>query len=284
MRVVYLDTLFFLNFTVDYFLLRLTAAIGGIYPKIHRLLLGAALGAVLAVILFFPPLSRWSAAVFRVLTCCLTVLTAFGKQGWHQWLRLCGLFLVLTLFCAGAVFGLTLRNGNISLQNGVPYMNISISVMVISFTMIYMLSKLVFGQGRGNVTRSYREIVAVKAGKRISFRALADSGNLLRDPVSGRRVLILQAETASDLFMGAGSVLLQNLPKEVGEADLERLRRCCKTAFWLLPVHTAVQDGMMLVFRPDELLLDGKPTAEYVIGVSALQMEIGGDCRAVIGV
>ena len=40
----------------------------------------------------------------------------------------------------------------------------------------------------------------------------------------------------------------------------------------------------MLVFRPDKLFLDGKPTSEYVIGLSTGQMEIGGDCHAVIGV
>lgn len=284
MRVVYIDTLFLLNFTVDYFLLRLTAAIGGAYQKTGRLLLGAGVGAVLAVLLFFPPLPRWTAVLLRVATCCLTVLAAFGRRKRHQWLRLNGLFLILTLLLAGTVFGLALWRGKVVLQNGVPYFDISITVMVVSFTMIYTLSKMVFGKGRGDINRSFREIVAVKAGKKITFRALTDSGNLLRDPVSGKRVLILQTETASGLFEGTGAVLLQNLPKEWSEQDLERLRRCCKTAFWLLPVHTAIQDGMMLVFRPDELFLDGKPTAEYVIGLSGGPMEIGGDCHAVIGV
>lgn len=222
--------------------------------------------------------------MFQGITCSLTVWAAFGKQTRYRWLRLCGLFLVLTLLSAGAVFGIAVQNGNAQQQNGVIYMNISIPVMVISFTMIFALSSLVFGKGRGEITRSYIEITAEKSGKTVSFRALKDSGNLLRDPVSGKRVLVLQAETAADLFSGSGSILLRNLSKEPDERALEQLRRCCKTAFWLLPVHTALQDGMMLVFRPDELLLDGKPTLEYVIGLSAGQMEIGGDCHAVIGV
>lgn len=284
MRVIYIDTLFLLNLIVDYFLLRLTAAIGGVYQKKGRLLLGATVGACFAVLLFFPPVTTLLAILLRASVCCMTVFAAFGRCEKYQMLRLNGLFLVLTLLLAGIVFGLTLWRDAIILQNGVPYFDISITVMGMSFTMIYALSKLVFGKGRGNVTRNYREITVVKAEKTIQFRALSDSGNLLQDPVSGKRVLILQAETASALFEGAGAVLLQNLPKEWGDVELAQLRRCCKTAFWLLPVHTAVQDGMLPVFRPDALFLDGKPTMEYVIGLSAGPMEIGGDCRAVIGV
>ena len=284
MRVIYVDSLFLLKFTVDYFLLRLTAAIGGIYPKIGRILLGAAVGALLAILLFFLPLSGWGALLFRAATCSLTVLAAFGRQSRYRWLRLCGLFLAVTLLAAGTAFGVAAQNSNVRQQNGVIYMDISIPVMAISFTMVFALSRVVFGKGRGEITRGYMEITAVKGEKQIAFRALKDSGNLLRDPVSGKRVLILQAETAAALFSGVGSILLQNLSKEPNEVDLEQLRRCCKTAFWLLPVHTAVQDGMILAFRPDELLLDGKPTLEYVIGLSAGRMEIGGDCHAVIGV
>ena len=284
MRVVYVDTLFLLNLLVDYFLLRLTASVGGVYPKFSRMFLGAMVGAILAVILFFLPLPGWGALLCQMATCSLTVWTAFGKQSGYRWLRLCGLFFTLTILSVGAVFGLSLQNRNVKQRNGVIYMNISIPVMAISFTLISALSRLVFGKGRGEVSRSYIEIAAEKEGKRVSFRALKDTGNLLRDPVSGKRVMILQAETAAELFSGTGRVLLQNLSQKPEDWDLERLRRCCKTAFWLLPVHTAVQDGMMLVFRPDKLFLDGKPTSEYVIGLSAGQMEIGGDCHAVIGV
>ena len=113
---------------------------------------------------------------------------------------------------------------------------------------------------------------------------LTDSGNLLQDPISGKRVLVVHPQTLSRLFDGAASVLLQNLPVVLCERDLERLHRCCKTAFWLIPVHTAVQNGMMPVFRPDRLLLDGRDSDEYVIGLASASMEIGGDCQAVIGV
>ena len=51
MRVVYVDTLFFLNLAVDYLLLLLTARLSGVYRSRRRLALGAAVGALRAVAL-----------------------------------------------------------------------------------------------------------------------------------------------------------------------------------------------------------------------------------------
>lgn len=77
MRVVYVDTLFFLNLAVDYFLLVLTAKVAGVYIKRSRLLASALVGALLAVLLYFPPLPKTLALLLRLAVCCVTALAAF---------------------------------------------------------------------------------------------------------------------------------------------------------------------------------------------------------------
>lgn len=284
MRVVYIDSLFLVNFLTDYFLLKLTATVGGLYPQTKGLLLGALTGALTAVILFFLPLPVWLGMIARAGVCVLTTLAAFGKLPWYPWLRLNSLFLVLTMLLAGVVLGLALYTDHALMQNGVPYFEVSIPMLVAGCLLLLLLARLVFGKGRAQVKRSYREVTVIKNKRQIIFRALTDSGNLLQDPISGKRVLVVHPQTLSRLFDGAASLLLQNLPAVLCERDLERLHRCCRTAFWLIPVHTAVQNGMMPVFRPDRLLLDGRDSDEYVIGLASASMEIGGDCQAVIGV
>ena len=54
MTVVYVDTLFLLNLTIDYLLLRLSARICGQYVPTLRLALGALMGAVYALCAFLP--------------------------------------------------------------------------------------------------------------------------------------------------------------------------------------------------------------------------------------
>ena len=284
MRVIYIDTLFVLNLAVDYFLLLLTATISGVYQKRRRLFLGAVAGAFLATAGYFLTTGAIFAMAFRVFSCILIVWLAFGTQKRNILIRLCGAFLLLTVLLAGVIYGISSLNGVPLLQNGIPYMEISVPFMLVAFLLIYLLSGVVLGKGRAAAGRCYQTVTAVMGEEKITFRALADSGNLLRDPISGQRVIVASNSTLSGLFRGAGAMILKNMDDWPAEELLPRLRKCCKTSFWILPVHTAAQKGFILVFRPEELYIDGRKTDEYLLGVTTQTLEIGNDCCALIGV
>ena len=284
MRVVYVDTLFFLNLAVDYFLLVLTAKVAGAYIKRSRLLVSALVGALLAVLLYFLPLPKALALVLRLAVCCVTALAAFMGEPGKSWPRLLGIFVMVTLLLAGIVLGLSELGGGAYMQNGILYFEISGTVMVLSFTAVYVLSGLVLGKGRASPGRSYQEVTAEMGERSVRFRALTDSGNLLRDPMSGRKVIVVEGRAIAPLFDGMTGELLQSLEALAPETALEQLRRCGNTPFWLLPARTAAQNALMVVFRPEKLYIDGNLREDYILGLAGRQLEIGGDCRALMGV
>lgn len=284
MRIVYIDTLFFLNLSVDYLLLLLTARLTGEYRSRGWLALGAVTGAVFAVVQYFLTTSVAAGLLLRAATCIATVVAAFGMRSAKRMVHLCGTFLFLTIVLAGTVFAITAGQTWRVLQNGILYADISIVVMLISFTVVYVISGVVLGKGKAHTGRMWREIRLHTASREVRFRALCDSGNLLRDPISGRRVMLVHSAVVADLFDGPGKALLQNLSGRSPEELLEQLRRCCKAAFWLLPMHTANQESMILVFRPEQLWIDGKQTGEYLVGLSPAVLDIGEDCQGLIGV
>lgn len=284
MRVVYVDTLFFLNLAVDYFLLVLTAKVAGVYIKRSRLLASALAGALLAVLLYFPPLPKALALLLRLAVCCVTALAAFIGEPGKSWPRLLGIFVMVTLLLAGIVLGLSELGGGARMQNGVLYFEISGTVMALSFMAVYVLSGLVLGKGRASPGRSYQEVTAEMGERTVRFRALTDSGNLLRDPMSGRKVIVVESRAIAPLFGGMTGELLQSLDALAPETALEQLRRCGNTPFWLLPARTAAQNALMVVFRPEKLYIDGNLREDYILGLAGRQLEIGGDCRALMGV
>ena len=284
MRVVYVDTLFFLNLAVDYFLLVLTAKVTGVYIKRSRLLASALVGALLAVLLYFPPLPKALALLLRLAVCCVTALAAFIGEPGKSWPRLLGIFVMVTLLLAGIVLGLSELGGGARMQNGVLYFEISGTVMALSFMAVYVLSGLVLGKGRASPGRSYQEVTAEMGERSVRFRALTDSGNLLRDPMSGRKVIVVESRAIAPLFDGMTGELLQSLDALAPETALEQLRRCGNTPFWLLPARTAAQNALMVVFRPEKLDIDGNLREDYILGLAGRQLEIGGDCRALMGV
>ena len=280
MRVIYVDTLFLLNFAVDYFLLFLTAKSAGLYPRRLRLLLGAAIGAIFAVLLYFPPLHAILGLLCRMASGCAVVLVTFGTMPGARLARLCGSFLWMTVLLAGVVFLLSQSMGGLSVQNGVFYADLTAAVMVPAFLVSYLLAGVVLGRGRAAVNRAFHEVEATLGGKTVRFRALEDSGNLLRDPISGCRVIVTDPVVLRSLLGEEALSLLQ----ETSIPPLELLRDLCGTPLWLLPAETAAGHGMIPVFRAEDLYIDGRRTREYLLGLALQPVDVGGDCRALMGV
>ena len=80
MTVVYVDTLFLLNLTIDYLLLRLSARICGQYVPTLRLALGALMGAVYALCAFLPQGHFLTYPPVKVAVGVALALTAFGGR------------------------------------------------------------------------------------------------------------------------------------------------------------------------------------------------------------
>ena len=89
MTVVYVDTLFLLNLTIDYLLLRLSARICGQYVPTLRLALGALMGAVYALCAFLPQGYFLTYPPVKVAVGVALALTAFGGRQRLLRLTLC---------------------------------------------------------------------------------------------------------------------------------------------------------------------------------------------------
>lgn len=285
MRVVYLDTLFFLNFFADYYLLLLTARLCGVFRKRRYLLFGAAVGAVAAVLLYFPSLPKGLSLMAQGLVCLAVTLAAFGLPPGRELLALCGTFTGLSLLSAGIMFACSLWSGErVVLRNGTVYFHVSPWTTVAGFALVWLLSYLLAGKGRARPGRCTRRVVLRQEQKEAAFLALFDSGNLLRDPASGKPVILLSPTLLEELFSREGCALIRAFYEREDVSLLPLLREACHTAFWLIPAKTAAEDRLLLVFRPGSLTIDDKQRQEYLIGIAPQPLRPDGDCRGLIGV
>lgn len=112
--VIYLDVLLLINFLIAYFLLLAAGALSGQRARFRRMLLGSALAALSALILFAPELSYPLQLAYKCLSALVITAVTFG---WRNRLRLCTAacwFAALNI----ALAGLTLL---VILQSGTPY-------------------------------------------------------------------------------------------------------------------------------------------------------------------
>lgn len=111
-------------------------------------------------------------------------------------------------------------------------------------------------------------------GRMVQLLALRDTGNTLRDPVSGEPVLVLGAEAARRLT-GLTAAQLRSPVETVASGVLPGLR--------LVPYRAVGSSGMLAALRLDGVWIDGKPagrlaafTPEGLDGRDAFQALTGG--------
>lgn len=201
MTVIYVDTLFLLNATVDYLLLLASARLAGEPLARLRFLLGAVLGGLYAVAIFLPGLSFLARPLCRLAAAVLMVLAAFWKS--RRLLRQVVIFFALSCAFGGGVLAIALLGGRgLALSNGVLYSGMDLKIVLLSAAGCYGALTLIF-QRTGRHTASSGELrpVRLTLGERqVSLTALVDTGNTLTDPATGRPVLVAEADCVEELL------------------------------------------------------------------------------------
>lgn len=251
---VYLDSVFFWNGLLDYILLLTTAQLSGL--PLHRLrcLLGALLGAVYAVAVFLPfgtaLTTLWAKVLFGVLLCAV----AFAGQ--PRFLRRSLLFFLLSVGFAGCVMVVgQLCGGVIPWQNGVLTIHLSARMFFITAGISYVVLSVVFRSSakHGGVGGELIPVTIEFEGKTVRLTALCDTGNDLRDPLSGKPVLVVWSEAVRELW----PVQYRNLlTRRNLESPVDVLRVLCEqggTGRFKLITYRVVgrKNGLLLSVRSD---------------------------------
>ncbi len=85
-------------------------------------------------------------------------------------------------------------------------------------------------------------------GKRVEIHAIIDSGNLLKEPITGASVIVVEKEKLEKII---DKEILDNLQK-ILSGEYEILSKEYMSKFRLIPFSSlGKQNGMLLGFKPD---------------------------------
>lgn len=125
--------------------------------------------------------------------------------------------------------------------------------------------------------RSSGELIPVELplmGDRIRLMALRDTGNMLRDPISGSPVLVVGADTAKRIT-GLSNEQLRNPVDAVTSLKLPGLR--------MIPYHTVGESsGFLLAIRMQDVKI-GDRKGSYIVAFSPVSFERNGKYQALAG-
>jgi stage II sporulation protein GA (sporulation sigma-E factor processing peptidase) len=276
-RVVYADSLFALNFVIDYLVLLTTAKIAGVRVPRLRIVLSAVLGGAYAVsvVVFDMPLLQniWiklAAGILMVLVCFWT------KSGF---LRISLIFLAVSATFGGIVFALSLLCGGAS---GTVYTPVSWKILIPAFGISYAGITLVFRRMGRRRSAGLINTEIEHGGRKTSVTSLEDTGNTLTDPMTGESVIVAETEAVASLF----DKKVADVLREKDDGPIQKLERLSQTGerFRLVPYSSVgVEHGWLLAFKPDEVKLNGKDKTGMLIALSPNRLSDGGIYSAVVG-
>lgn len=234
---IYLDLVILLNFLVDFLLLLGTNRLAGFPAGMRRCTLGAALGALYSGSCLLPGFSFLGNLLWRGVFLCLMAVIAFGCD--RSALKRGGVFVLLSMALGG--IALSLGRGDIPM-------------LVLAAAGMWLLCRICFGDTVGG--REYIPIILRYGEKTASLLALRDTGNTLRDPLTGEQVLILSGSVAQRLT---------GLSAEAMRTPLETLAKRPLPGLRLIPYRAVGQgSAMLLALRFDHAVIGSREQSVVV--------------------
>ncbi len=263
MKIIYLDLLFIINFIIDYFLFLCSARVAGCVLRRKRYVLAALLGALYAVFAAMPSGFYLNSALAKLAVATLMSLIAFGSE--RYFLRCFLIFLAVSASFGGAVWAVFLLSG--TTPSDEPFVSLSPAMLALAFALCYAFISFAF---RGGIRKNDTQIVDMRISLNshiITLRALRDTGNCLRDPMSGKSVAVADSKLLRPLFPDCLDALhLEDPGCLVSKISCNK---AYERRFRLIPYSSLGNSkGLLAAFRPDSIHIDGKETDDVLIAIS----------------
>ncbi len=260
-QTVYIDLYFLINFSMDLLCLFLAARLLSYRMPLWRGALTALLGGAYACLsLFFDIGGVWGLAVDLAACAFLGFVAMLKGKNIKQCLGFSLVFAATSVVLGGfmtVLFSFFNRIGLDRLFGTEDQEGGGVSVWVFAF--LALISAVISALG-GKVFRkkSARRECTVKLTyekKSITLNALCDSGNLLREPISGKLCIVAEAKEIEKILPYEISAVLGTNSTSGDIYATNRIR--------IIPTQTVSGEGMMYAIRFDSIRIDaGKGESE----------------------
>ena len=261
---LYVDSLFWVNFVMNLYLLILVDRTSMRTATRMRIVLGAGIGAGFYVMAFFAEASRWFKWPFFILVGTgLMLKITFQPDSFRMILKLFGRLCRYSFFIGGSLLfagnALPIPFGWISSVSGVLGMG-----ALLCLAISYFLEK-----SRERQRNTIYGAKMINGEKSIHVAALLDSGNSLREPISGKPVCVISSEVFQKLWEGS-----ENLFRVIPYHSIGKKNGVLKG--YLLPELVVEMDGERRTFQDVYMAVSEECGLEMILNPCLLESTVWG--------
>lgn len=290
--VIYMDMLFLENFILDFIILYVTGLISKNKIKFLKLIFGSALGAIYVVMYYFIKINVYSNIIIKLLLSIIMIYISFVPMNFKEMLKLTVFFYLTSFVFGGAALSVIymLNSRRITIQNGILIGNYTIRTIFIGVVIACIVTIIAFKFVKAKFSKNdlFCNIIIKINNKQIKTKAMLDTGNFLKDPITNIPVVVVEYTVLYDMVP---KEILDNIEDILG-GDLEKIPENIKNEYMLklkvIPFSSlGKQNGMLLGLKADGLIVDNeeevKNIDKVIIGIYNKKLSKKGDYSALLG-
>ncbi len=256
---MYVEDLFALNFLMNTLLFYITSLLTSRMITRSRLFMGGAVAALYSLIIFFPGVHLLYTWLGKLIVSFFLVWFTFRPSRSVEMLRLYGAFFLSSFFLAGTIFALhffgstpaVVRGGVFYLEPPQPGM------LFVGGLAAFLLISVVwhFSEKQRRRSKLRYQVVINDGDKEVILRAFVDTGNNLREPVTGKPLIIVCYDAVREMLP---KVLQEAFDRDENPVEaLLLLDSATADRFGIASYRSLETAGMLITFRPNNAYLYG---------------------------
>ena len=290
---IYIDIVLIENLIMNYIILFTTAVVLKIKVNHIRLILASLLGAGYSIIAYMGIIKVYSSIILKIILSVLIIYIAFNPQNIKKMCKDLLLFYLVSFVFGGAAFALIyiIKPQNILMKNGLFLGTYTLKTVMLGAVVAFCIIIGAFAIIKNKISKKdmFCEIEILINQKKIKTKAMIDTGNMLKEPITNVPVIVVEhillyscmpKEILNNLkeIMGGD---FKNIPCDIQEKYITKLK--------LIPFSSlGKQNGMLIGIRPEyvKVITDEqeKINKNVIIGIYEKSLTKKGEYQALIGI
>ncbi len=289
---IYIDVVFFENLIMNTIILIATGIILKQKIKWIRIILAGSLGAIYSIMTYISTLQIYSNLILKIILSILIIYIAYNPQTVKQLWKSILIFYLTSFVFGGAAFALIyiVKPQEILMKNGLFLGTYPLKTVILAAVVAFIILITAFTIVKSKISKKdmFCEIEVELNNKIIETKAMIDTGNLLKEPITNTPVIILEHTLLYDCMP---KEILNNLENILG-GDFEQIPEKIKQEYIaklkLIPFSSlGKQNGMLVGIKASKVkIVQEEQENEYeniIIGIYNKSLTKRGEYRALIG-
>ena len=290
---IYLDVVIVENLIMDAIIIYATAIVLKVKIRHLRIIISSLIGAIYSVLSYISDLEIYNNLFLKIFLSIVMVYIAFSPQNIKTLMKQILIFYLTSFLFGGVAFALIyiVKPQEILMKNGLflgmyPLKTVFLGAIVATAILI-----TAFKVVKSNITKKDMMCnVSIELNnKTVNIKTMIDTGNMLKEPISGLPVIVVENTALYELIP---KEILDNLDDILG-GDFQKIPDNIKSTYiaklkWIPYSSLGKQNGMLVGIKADKAIVEKDDQViehdNVIVGIYNKSLTKRGEYRGLIGV